>query len=428
MGNKAEIADFIPNGITSFEPDSRPGIPPTEPLLLEPLKGGSGIRFLDVYKTIERPELRADGNGCWPFDPEDLMKQLLNGDLDLGSPHLQSLLLDWMESDDYNRFVNNETGQEIFAMAAKRGNVVYAARKSKKRDEIKSVISGRVFDTPVDGFRDRRMTRLLLCTVNFDRSKYSMEEAWAALRSTPLEGVDYIYNVLNRLNANITKIFGKHGTLICKEAQFSGYPAPHLIFVLDSPVMVQRHVSRSGAVSWRICDSRILDRIGKGPLMRKIARTDYRQAIDKNPIWKHGFIDFEGIVKGDKVKNNRDAFSYPFKYLTKCLTQGDSGAISGILTINEVADKALRTTLFTHLGNKCFRTRDISFGRGFKERIGMLPEQPTEGESVWTRTRTYTGFEYRLHSRMEELRQWEVGSQRIKELLSQGEPCRGIPS
>jgi hypothetical protein len=76
-----------------------------------------------------------------------------------------------------------------------------------------------------------------------------MEEAWASLRSTPIEGSKTPHSVLNKLNANITKIFGKHGTLIAKEAQSNGYPAPHMIVVLDRPVMVQRHVGMDGKVS-----------------------------------------------------------------------------------------------------------------------------------------------------------------------------------
>jgi hypothetical protein len=106
-----------------------------------------------------------------------------------------------------------------------------------------------------------------------------MEEAWTALRSTPSEGAEYTYNVMNILNANISKIFGKHGTLTAKEAQSSGYPALHCIYILDEPVMVEKHVGKGGKVTWMLCDPRILNRIGKGPLMRKISRTDHRRAI-----------------------------------------------------------------------------------------------------------------------------------------------------
>jgi hypothetical protein len=374
------------------------------PKSLEPLEGRPKITLSDVLRNIPVIKRRAKESGCWPFDTDEFIIKLLKGEMSLDDPLLQAILLDWIESEDYNKFLNLETGEFIYAKSAKRGNVVYATRKTKKRDALKNAIEGKVFDYPVKGFRNRRMTRLLLCTVNFDRSLFTCEEAWAALRSTPIEGLDYTYNVINKLNANISKIFGKHGTLTSKEAQSSGYPAPHLIFILDEPVMVQRHVGRDGKVSWRICDQRILDRIGKGPLMRKLSKTDYRKAIQMNPVWKHGFIDFEGIVSEEGSRSGRDAITYPFKYLVKCLTQDGSHSIRDIPDINSVKDKDMRTMLFTHLGNKCFRTRDVSFGKGFKDRIGMLPEEKPDEPSQWKRIRTLTGYEYDFIKAVEEQR------------------------
>ena len=311
--------------------------------------------------------------------------------------------------------MNLETGETIYAQSAKRGDVVYATRKTKKRDAVKNAIEGKIFDYPVKGFRNRRMTRLLLCTVNFDRSKFTCEEAWAALRSTPIEGLDYTFNVINKLNANISKIFGKHGTLTSKEAQSSGYPAPHMIFILDEPVMVERHVGKDNKVSWRLCDQKILNRVGKGSIMRRLARTDYRMAIKKNPIWKYGFIDFEGIVSEEGSRSGKDAITYPFKYLVKCLTQDGKNSIKDVPDINLVKDKDKRTMLFTHLGNKCFRTRDVSFGKGFKDRIGMLPEAKKEGPSEWKRIRTLTGYEYNFISAVNEQR----SIQRFRETIAE---------
>ena len=350
----------------------------------------------EALRSIPEIKRRTSQSGCWPFKPEELVKQLVNGDMSISDPYLQATLLDWMESEDYNQFVNLDTGDVIYKRSAKRGNLVYAARKTKKRDALKEVLKGKVFDAPVKGFRNRRMTRLVLCTANFDRTKFTAEEAWAALRSSPVEGLDYRYNLLNKLNANISKIFGKHGTLISKEAQSSGYPAPHLIFLLDEPVMVERHAGKGGKVSWRFCDPRILNRVGKGPLMRKLSRTDHRKAIDMNPIWKHGFIDFEGIVSEEGSRSGTDAVTYPFKYLVKCLTQDGSASIKDIPDINSVKDKGMRTMLFTHMGNKCFRTRDVSFGKGFKDRIGLLPELKTEEASPWKRVKTISELEYGL--------------------------------
>jgi len=327
------------------------------------------------------------------------MSDCLRGDTKLLDPELQAVFLDWMGSVDYNLFRNIETGGDYYAMCCRRGNVVYATRKTNKEKEIRNALEGKEFDYPVAGFRNRRMTRLLFVTLNFDREQFTMEEAWAALRSTPIEGTSYVYNVINSFNANIRKIFGPHGSLVCKESQKSGYPAPHIILLLDEPVMVEYRDS-NGKGSWRLCDPKTLRRIGKDSQLRKLAFKDHRKAIRLNPIWKYGFCDFEGIVSGERFKNRKDAISYPFKYLTKCLTDAEESKISGYDTINEIGDESLKTALFTHLGNKCFGTRDISFGKGFKDRIGMLPTAKSEGQSSWKRIRTLTGSEYNLISEL----------------------------
>ena len=378
------------------------------------------VSLSEIIRNAPAIERRAGESGCWPYEPEELITKLVNGEMSISDPHLQAILLDWIESADYNKFLNLESGDVVYAQAAKRGNVVYATRKTKKRDALKTALDGKVFDEPLKGFRNRRRTRLLLCTVNFDRSRFTAEQAWAALRSTPVEGLDYTYNVMNSLNANISKIFGKHGTLTSKEAQSSGYPAPHLIFVLDEPVTVERHIGKGGHISWRICDHRILNRIGKGSLMRKLARVDHHSAIDLNPIWKHGFIDFEGIVSEDSSRTGRDAVTYPFKYLVKCLTEDGSNSIKGVPDINSVKDKDKRTMLFTHLGNKCFRTRDVSFGKGFKDRIGMLPEEKPSEATKWKRVRTVTDLEYNLISAYNE--QLAIARFRDAMGLQSGEP------
>ena len=371
-----------------------PITPETTVLGIPQEQGHRKVSLSDVLRNIPVIKRRTQESGCWPFDPDELIRQLVRGEKSLDDSLLQAILLDWIESEDYNKFTNLESGEVIYAQSAKRGNAVYATRKTKKRDAMKNALEGKIFDYPVKGFRNRRMTRLLLCTVNFDRSKFTAEEAWAALRSTPIEGLDYTYNVINKLNANISKIFGKHGTLTSKEAQSSGYPAPHLIFILDEPVMVERHVGKNGHVSWRLCDPHILDRVGKGMISRRLARTDYRKVIDMNPIWKYGFIDFEGIVSEDESRSSTNAITYPFKYLVKCITQDGKNSIKDVSNINSVKDKDKRTMLFTHLGNKCFRTRDVSFGKGFKDRIGMLPEKKSDEPSVWKRIRTLTGYEH----------------------------------
>ena len=134
-------------------------------------------------------------------------------------------------------------------------------------------------------------------------------------------------------------------------------------------------------------------------MARKLAFKDPKKLIRINPLWKHGYIDFQGIVKNSRFKHKKDAISYPFKYLTKCLTDESSTSISDLKSINEVNDKTLKTTLFTHFGNKCFRTRDISYGNGFKERIGMLPT-PKKSSGEWKRVRSVPGGVMEFHKRI----------------------------
>ncbi len=80
-------------------------------------------------------------------------------------------------------------------------------------------------------------------------------------------------------------------------------------------------------------------------------------------------------------------------------------------------NKDMRTILFTHLGNKCFRTRDVSFGKGFKDRIGMLPEEKSEGPSQWKRIRTLTDYEYNLILVYGECRKTIVAIERTRKIV-----------
>lgn len=121
-------------------------------------------------------------------------------------------------------------------------------------------------------------------TLTFDPRKFTTERAWAALKSTRPEGMDNIYNVINGFTANISKIFETNGKLVSKEAQANGYPEPHLLIVLDEPVLVRRKKVREAIVKWYIEDPAILRRLGKDDEFRRLVRSDYRATIDSNPV------------------------------------------------------------------------------------------------------------------------------------------------
>lgn len=100
-----------------------------------------------------------------------------------------------------------------------------------------------------------------------------------------------------------------------------------------------------------------------------------------------------GIVKGSKVKKHKNVATYIFKYLTKCLTEGHD-EIKDIGPFSNIDNKALKTAMYTHLGNKCFRTRDLVYGKAFKEKIGIILQAAPDGPSVWKRLRTIPDFIY----------------------------------
>jgi len=238
------------------------------------------------------------------------------------------------------------------------------------------------------------MTRIIFGTLTFSHKRFSSERAWGLMRSSGTEDVDYEYGALNKFGANISSIFGSNGKLTCKEADSSGYPAPHVIIILDRPVLVKRHNDRDGTVSWRLADDHILRRVGKDDLSRKMSRKDVESAILENPIWTYGMMDLKGVVKEDRFGKFTNGFTYLFKYLIKTVSIDRFPELGELDTIKESSNRSLRTMMYTHLGNKCFRTRDIVFGKAFKERIGLLDEeQDSDEESVWERVRTVPAWE-----------------------------------
>ena len=133
---------------------------PPETITLDdfPTDRSHRVSLSDVLKNLPEIKRRTSESGCWPFDPDELIIQLVRGERSLNYPLLQAILLDWIESEDYNKYANLQAGDIIYAQSAKRGNVVYATRKTKTRDLMKDALEGKVFDHPVRGFRNRSRT------------------------------------------------------------------------------------------------------------------------------------------------------------------------------------------------------------------------------------------------------------------------------
>ena len=330
-------------------------------------------------------------------NPTRLRSDLANGKIHLKNRRHQQRFLDWMRDEQMIVFQDKKTGEKVYSPVCRRGNRQYAMKKARQRDLFLEAFRTKELDRQIGNNPNIRETCALLITVTFDKKKYTMEEAWGMLSSTEIASSDLKTGVLNNLTANLRDIFGPLCKITVKEAQEDGYPAPHLIVLLDNPTTVKLHRGKGGQ-SWRIFDPHTLRRIGKDPALRRLSRIRHIDAISMNPIWKYGFIDVQGVVKGCRFKNRKDAVSYAYKYLTKSLTDDHCRELEDLDSISECRTKSLRISLWGHLCNKSYGLRDITYGRKVKEFLSMLPAENMDGENTmesrWTFMRTIPSFVY----------------------------------
>jgi hypothetical protein len=171
----------------------------------------------------------------------------------------------------------------------------------------------------------------------------------------------------NRFKANLTKIFGSRASVTAKEAQSNGYPAPHILLLLDKPVRVRRHCGKKG-LSWRIEENGILEKM--------------RNA------WPWGFIDVEAVVGSEnrKCHGYSTPVNYLAKYLTKHLDLTKYPELAEARTIQEIPN-GQRTAVFTHLWNRILRSRDFYVSKAFKDRLNRMsistPVEPQIDQDKW---------------------------------------------
>lgn len=266
--------------------------------------------------------------------------------------------IDWMQTDNELHFINEETGEDLRVQAPKRGNQTYARRKYRSMKKVVDGMDKLDFDFQAVGRPGLfRHTHLLLITLTFDPSKVSKERAWYLCSTRG--------GALNLFRANLTNKLGSKASITVKEAQESGYPAPHILIMLDRPVRAIRHVGRKDhTISWRLQDPEVL-----------------RDVKEK---WSHGFMDVEAVVRrGSKFKGYSSPVMYLAKYLVKGMNVEKYPELRTAKSMKDVHGKKLRIALNTHFWNKLFRMRDIYISKAFKERLNMIREAKKPPTS-WT--------------------------------------------
>jgi hypothetical protein len=259
---------------------------------------------------------------------------LHNGEFQISQDDLLTAYREWRDEEVILHF-EDSNGEYAESTGSKRGNWVYAYKKRKKMKYLQSGMDGLKWDHEVPKARSNvmRKTHLLFITLTFNRS-YSIQQSWQLTSSRG--------GALNRFSARLSKIVGNKATYKAKEAQESGYAAPHIMVILDRPVTAFKH-----GKAWRIRDRHIVNQIKEA--------------------WPYGFVDVQACV-GGKVRGS-SPISYMMKYATKTLTR-------------EVKSKHGRIAELTHAWNKVFGTRDV-IGRQFLERLNLHAVEPEASPSGW---------------------------------------------
>jgi hypothetical protein len=297
---------------------------------------------------VAEGETRTLPDGKWPYNSTWIIESIGQGTVPFNEDAAFQHYLDWMQADTKLNFLNEETGEKFTVQAPKRGNQAYGRRKYRSMKKVVDGMNKLDFDFTAIGRPGlNRHTHLLLVTLTFDPSKVSKERAWY-LCST--KG-----GALNLFRANLTNKLGSKASITVKEAQENGFPAPHLLIMLDRPVRMVRHVSRkNGAITFRMKDPEVLHEVKKK--------------------WTHGFVDVEGVVRrGRKYKGYSSPVLYLAKYLIKGMNVEKYPELKTAKSLRDVNGK-LRIALNTHFWNKMFRMRDIYISKAFKERLNTLQE------------------------------------------------------
>lgn len=262
-----------------------------------------------------------------------IREALHNGQVTIDQDDLVRAYRNWRNEDVILHF-QNEDGEFVEVIGAKRGNLPYAKKKRKKYRRLQAGMDGLVWDYDVPGSRKhvRRKTHLLFITTTFSRD-ISAQEAWRLITSRG--------KALNQFSAKLYKILGNKATFKAKEAQSSGYPAPHILCILDKPVMAYRHNGK-----WRVQDREIVDKV--------------------KAAWPYGYVDIQACV-GGKVEG-RGVMSYVMKYVTK--------------TTDDYTPKAKTIAELTHAWQKVYGIRDV-VSKQFMERLNFHAVEPTASPSGW---------------------------------------------
>jgi len=240
-------------------------------------------------------------------------------------PVIKEQFIDYVSNNQYSVLYNPVEDKYIFPLAPKRGNKSYAYKQYKKFEPIMKAFEERSFSKTVNNRSVKHLTSALLITFTFDHKQWSIPDAWRSVTSA-----------INSFKSYLTKTLGiRYGSFLSKEGTKSGYPAPHLIVLLDNTVAAFRHKGK-----WRVQSQTLVNNL-------KEAWSRYSRG---------SFCDIQAVIEGKIGKHN--AVSYILKYATKTVS----------LDLKNPND----TAIFTHAFQKLYNLRN-QISKDFLQRIDYAP-------------------------------------------------------
>jgi len=257
----------------------------------------------------------------WPYDSDHHIMVEAGLEEQPTVDDVSERYLDWVSSHNYC-FLKHDSGDVICVKSSKRGNDVYASKKSADYDLVGSALSDSVYSTIQDrkGFRSGvrygalAQTYVLFVTYTYDTKLY-----------TPFEAYKRCTSDLNRWKAYMTRELGmKYSSMCVKESTDKGYPAPHMIIILERPVTVVYWKGQKGN-KWIVQDRTIIDHLHDA--WERATEGTYQ-------------VDIQGVVGG---------------------SVGDGGTIAYYLSkyVGKSVKPSSKTSVYTLSLQKYFGLRDI---------------------------------------------------------------------
>ncbi len=264
--------------------------------------------------------------------------------LGLPNPSLEDRILAYekdLDTKEYVTLQNIETGEVMAVPVTKRGNTSYAQRKRAQLLPVVGAFEDLVLDRQkcVKSRGIHRECYALFITMTHDHNKVTMDESWECFTEE-----------CNRFKANIRKTIGSYVSYVVKEGTMSGYSAPHMIMILERPILAKKIRG-----TWRA------DRTEDGKDLYRVFHDAWLKASGSPNIDVRAVVD--GKVSVRDPATGRTFETSPMRYLLKYVLK--AADVEGVRT-----PEGEKLAKITHAQMKYFGLRDI-MGNAFLTVLGL---------------------------------------------------------